>query len=76
MSKDKTLEDNLQSIQDRDKGELNEEQRTELKDGIKKVFEKVLLEKNKSKEDLNEILNNQNEFLRLLVLGINLEVKS
>ena len=65
MSKDKTLEDNLQSIQDRDKGELNEEQRTELKDGIKKVFEKVLLEKNKSKEDLNEILNNQNEFLRL-----------
>ena len=65
MSKDKTLEDNLQSIQDRDRGELNEEQRTELKDGIKKVFEKVLLEKNKSKEDLNEILDNQNEFLRL-----------
>lgn len=65
MSKDKTLEDNLQSIQDRDKEELNEEQRTELKDGIKKVFEKVLLEKYKSKEDLNEILNNQNEFLRL-----------
>ena len=70
MSKDKTLEelkkslkDNLQSIQERE--ELNEEQRTGLKDGIKIVFEKVLLEKYKSKEDLNEILNNQNKFLRL-----------
>lgn len=72
MSKNKTLEalkkslqDNLQSIQDRDKAELNEEQKKELKDVIEKVFMQALLDKGKPKDILNKVLKDKDEFLRL-----------
>lgn len=72
MSKDKTLEelkkslkDNLQSIQNRDKEELNEEQITKLKDGIEKVFMQALLDKGKPKDILKKVLKNKDEFLKI-----------
>ena len=72
MSKDKTLEelkkslkDNLQSIQDRDKPELNEEQKKELKDVIEKVFMQALLDKGKPKDILKKVLKNKDEFLKI-----------
>ena len=48
----KSLQDNLQSIQDRDKEELNEEKRTELKDALKNHFE--FLEVDKTEDFLKE----------------------
>lgn len=72
MSKDKTLEalkkslqDNLQSIQDRDKAELNEEQKKELKDVIEKVFMQALLDKGKPKDILAKVLKDKDEFLKI-----------
>ena len=72
MSKNKTLEelnkslqDNLQSIQDRDEPELNEEQKKELKDEIEKVFMQALLDKGKPKDILDKVLKDKDEFLRL-----------
>lgn len=65
MSKDKSLQDNLQSIQDRDKAELNEEQKKELKDVIEKVFMQALLDKGKPKDILAKVLKDKDEFLGL-----------
>lgn len=72
MSKDKTLEeskkslkDNLQSIQDRDKPELNEDQKKKLKNNIEKVFMQALLDKGKPKDILDKVLKDKDEFLRL-----------
>lgn len=72
MSKNKTLEelkrslqDDLQSIQDREKKELNEEQKKELKDVLEKVFEKALLEKGKSKHILDKVIEDKAEFLKI-----------
>lgn len=61
----KSLQDNLQSIQDRDKPELNEEQKKELKDVIEKVFMQALLDKGKPKDILDKALENKDEFLGL-----------
>ena len=61
----KSLQDNLQSIQDRDKAELNEEQKKELKDVIEKVFMQALLDKGKPKDILDKVLKNKAEFLSL-----------
>ena len=65
----KSLQDNLQSIQDRDKAELNEEQKKELKDVIEKVFMQALLDKGKPKDILYKVLKDKDkdkdEFLRL-----------
>lgn len=74
MSKDKTLEeskkslkDNLQSIQDRDKPELNEDQKKKLKNNIEKVFMQALLDKGKPKDILDKVLKDKDkdEFFRL-----------
>ena len=74
MSKNKTLEelnkslqDNLQSAEERDKPELNEEQKKELKDVIEKVFMQALLDKGKPKDILDKVLKDKDkdEFLRL-----------
>ena len=59
----KLLQDALHSIQDRDKEELNEEQKKELKDDIEKVFMQALLDKGKPKEILSKVLQNKDEFL-------------
>lgn len=61
----KSLQDNLQSIQDRDKAELNEEQKKELKDVIEKVFMQALLDKGKPKDILYKVLKDKDEFLKL-----------
>ena len=72
MSKNKTLEalkkslqDTLRFIQDRDKEELNEEQKKELKDVIEKVFEQTLLEKGESRHILEKIIEDKAEFLKM-----------
>ena len=72
MSKNKTLEalkrslqDDLQSIQDREKKELNEEQKKELKDVIEKIFEQALLDKDKPKDILDTVLEDKAEFLKI-----------
>ena len=59
----KSLQDALDSIQGRDKQELNEEKRTELKKEIEKVFMQALLDKGKPKEILSKVLQNKDEFL-------------
>lgn len=59
----KLLQDAFHSIQGRDKEELNEEKRTELKDDIEKVFMQALLDKGKPKEILSKVLQNKDEFL-------------
>ena len=61
----KSLQDALDSIQDRDKEELNEDQINSLKNGIKKVFEKALLDKCESKHILNKVIENKAEFLKM-----------
>lgn len=61
----KSLQDALDSIQDRDKEELNEEQKKELKDVIEKVFMQALLDKGKPKDILDKVLKNKAEFLSL-----------
>ncbi len=61
----KSLQDALDSIQDRDKEELNEKQKKELKDVIEKVFLQALLDKGKPKDILDKVLKNKDEFLRL-----------
>ena len=63
MSKEELLELLKKSIQGRDKEELNEEKRTELKDDIEKVFMQALLDKGKPKEILSKVLQNKDEFL-------------
>ena len=64
----KSLQDALDSIQGRDKQELNEEKRTELKKEIEKVFMQALLDKGKPKEILDKVLNDKDkdkdEFLK------------
>lgn len=72
MSKNKTLEtlkkslqDASRFIQDRDKEELNEEQKKELKDAIEKVFEQALLEKGKSRHIFKKIIKDKAEFLKM-----------
>ena len=60
----KSLQDALDSIQDRDKEELNEDQINSLKNGIKKVFEKVL-DKGESKHILKKVIEDKAEFLRM-----------
>lgn len=72
MSKNKTLEalkrslqDDLQSIQDREKKELNEEQKKGLKDVIEKIFEQALLDKDKPKDILDTVLEDKAEFLKI-----------
>lgn len=60
----KSLQDALDSIQDRDKEELNEDQINSLKNGIKKVFEKVL-DTGESKHILNKIIKDKVEFLKM-----------
>lgn len=72
MSRNKTLEalknelqDDLQSIQDRDKKELNDEQKKGLKDVIEKIFEQALLDKDKPKDILDTVLEDKAEFLKI-----------
>lgn len=65
MSKDKTLEALKKSLQDRDKAELNEEQKKELKDVIEKVFMQALLDKGKPKDILAKVLKDKDEFLEI-----------
>ena len=72
MSKNKTLEtlkkslqDASRFIQDRDKEELNEGQKKELKDAIEKVFEQALLEKGESRHIFKKIIKDKDEFLRI-----------
>ena len=72
MSRKKTLEalknklqDDLQSIQDRDKKELNDEQKKGLKDVIEKIFEQALIEKDESIDILDKVLKDKDEFLRI-----------
>ena len=64
----KSLQDALDSIQGRDKQELNEEKRIELKKEIEKVFMQALLDKGKPKEILDKVLNDKDkdkdEFLK------------
>lgn len=57
----KSLQDALDSIQGRDKQELNEEKRTELKKEIEKVFMQALLDKGKPKEILDKVLNDKDK---------------
>ena len=65
MSKDKTLEALKKSLQDRDKAELNEEQKKEIKDVIEKVFMQALLDKGKPKDILAKVLKDKDEFLEI-----------
>lgn len=72
MSRNKTLEalknelqDDLQSIQDRDKKELNDEQKKGLKDVIEKIFEQALLDKDKPKDILDTVLEDKAVFLKI-----------
>ena len=72
MPKNKTLEalkrslqDDLQSIQYREKKELNEEQKKGLKDVIEKIFEQALLDKDKPKDILDTVLEDKAEFLKI-----------
>ena len=61
----KSLQDALDSIQGRDKQELNEEKRTELKKEIEKVFENEQAENNKEE---NEKIDGKNVF-GVMMLG-------